>query len=107
MPEPPRCAIARIRLGEPEPARAQRIPQRQARPSRRLERLVGAGGEEGVGQQDGDLLLALAVEQPDGPGDRRTVPVEPAIHLRARGAAMPGKSRRSAIVLWTAMRADA
>src|SRR5271155_4494963 len=83
-------AVERIGLGEAEPPRAQSIPQVQSRPIRFLEDLIRFRMKERVRQEDGDLLLVLAVEEANPPGGRGLIAAQPTVHLGAGRAAMLG-----------------
>src|SRR5215469_10915250 len=62
--EPLPGSVERIGFRGSGPSRAQFIPQCQPRPVRLLRELVALGREERVWQQNRELLLAGAVEQP-------------------------------------------
>lgn len=55
--------------------------------------------EVGVGEEDGDLLLAAAVEEAEAPGRGLVVGVEAAVELGAGGAAQAGHLGRRGRVL--------
>ena len=55
--------------------------------------------EVGVGEEDGDLLLAAAVEEAEAPGRGLVVGVEAAVELGAGGATQAGHLGRRRRVL--------
>ena len=88
MPKPRRRPVRRV-FALPQVLRAEAVPQVQAGPDGLLFVLLPLV-QVGVGEEDGDLLLAAAVEESEAPGGGLVVGVEAAVELGAGGAAQAG-----------------
>jgi len=85
MTEPATTAIEGVGFGLVEPACSQPIPQIEPGPLRCLQNLIAVRRQERVGEKDRHLLLTLAVEQAQAPGDWSAGFVETPIEFGACG----------------------
>src|SRR5215471_21153229 len=105
--EPQSGSVERIRSNPSGPSGPQIIPQRQPRPVRLLQELVAFGRKKRVWQQDRELLLAGAIEEPQAPGCRRARSTEPAVEFGASGFPAPSERQRRRIIACSPRRSDA